>query len=1482
VKNTGSGTNEFEAVSRPFGNLQIHSTEECCFSSEYLQLKSCSLNPRLTGNAHKLSIQDSEDADGAVPEMCFATPPSIRKFVASSNDRAAPEQSFATRVLIHDLAKADGDGAVPDRVWSSFELEAYEEEWFPDWRCFSAQDSGLGLSISPRVSKCTEEFENSRFHLKCLSHVSMPLSWHPLLGDAFLGIFSKCHKMMSPVTGLERYGGTCSVKHDAYHNTSNTFGTHTASMQNRARNAFESPKGTHNVVQVKIAKQIARQVCQFARALCCALVVPTSMLFATICVLELVTAQRHDALTTAAVEHVHSVISRLALSQSFPVVTAAVLFVALSAAVCMMMPGQSNALRVPNAWGPEMEATYSFRQFSRDVLLWSIATDADPSRKTALVMLSLRGAAKELSRQIPPQIIVQGGVINGTQVDPLTYLMHSLQERFGNLGEEVRVQAVTELMTFQRKHHEPIDSLLVRFEAVRSRSAEQGGAIVSIQGISWLLLRAIGITDQQLLQLLAPYQGLFPATEQEFTQLKTSLRRMGHVLERAPGNIREGLRQPNMIGQSAFLTEESGAQSLHSTDGWYQQEAWYGSAGDNLRATPDLPRQDDLLDAFFEEDIQSDTDTSSGSEASTVDPGPDPNRTAQELFWAYRQAKSKWRKFMNKGTRSVRRHFKRFHRRKGKGKGKESRFHSAHLASKGKGHSWSHGSVNHKGKGKHAVTAMLAEMSDQELYDLFPTFRGLRTSGKGKGRRGNPKGPDGSQMRCFECNSTEHLAGSCPRRANGSSNPGPAATFFAQSASSEGPLAGIVQDAFFGNVQTDTVIFPMQEPAGTNVARYYMVSDETVHMPAGQEPAADPAVRNSTTTGQEPAADPLVRNDPWSASSSQWSLPTSQPQSYGPSMSRGMFRGFNLPGFAFHRRQTATQSEPAAPAMNMFPSSSFPSTSHPQVGQTSHPQNDDARLPDEAAMPSSSYSQPQMGPASHPQHHDARRLPAEHEAATGISAGSSMPNHQSNMTWADMSRMPNDLRELLPWPIVPWAASRPQVPAFANMPEFEFLGFQEQQQMQMPCTLRDPQRSTLDTPLRGQLEDFHFVQQFVDATRENRTNARVNRPILQTHSQLDPQHRQELHEFHSAQRQVEHSRRRRKRQGHRALAVIETEDAEYDGADDTCPLCREVYEGGDSLLRLVCKHVYHVDCWTQYMMRGQTLQCPICRGGCHIIARFKHPSPALPAEPELQQSSVPSRAETPPRSTSQTQAYNIFTPPTRLEQRRNQEQSPEGTPFFSPENQGQAFPWWPNDVSQEPEAPAAYHTISVPDRAGIIVDPGAYTNLIGEDTARKFASIAAQNGFSPRQWRMKTMYIQGVGNGQQRCEWKVSIPIACQISIDGTQAQLCYFEAPVVGESGAKLPALLGLKSMTAMNASLVMAQGKEALLLPYTADDVGDISRSRRCPLVRAPSGHLLLLVDHWNALKAQPQPAIRTEPMVLHTYHDESAEPIPEPTEQ
>ena len=168
-----------------------------------------------------------------------------------------------------------------------------------------------------------------------------------------------------------------------------------------------------------------------------------------------------------------------------------------------MFPGASgNAFRTPPVWGPEQEATYPFRQWSRDILLWSIASDMEAARKAAAVMLSLRGAARELSRQTPPQAVVSGGLINGVQVDPLTYVMHALQERFGNLGEEIRVQSFTELMSFRRKGNGPVDPLLVPFDSIRSRAAEQGGAVVGVQGVAWILLRAIGITDQQLIQLL--------------------------------------------------------------------------------------------------------------------------------------------------------------------------------------------------------------------------------------------------------------------------------------------------------------------------------------------------------------------------------------------------------------------------------------------------------------------------------------------------------------------------------------------------------------------------------------------------------------------------------------------------------------------------------------------------------------------------------------------------------------------------------------------------------------------------------------------------------------------------------------------------------------------------------------------------------------------------------------------------------------------
>ena len=101
-------------------------------------------------------------------------------------------------------------------------------------------------------------------------------------------------------------------------------------------------------------------------------------------------------------------------------------------------------------------------------------------------MSQLQGAAAELGREIPANVLIQGGLINGALTDPMTYVMHTLAENFAVLGEEQRLHVLTELMTFTRKPGELTDQLLTRFDAVRTRAAQQGQMQLSIQGLTWI------------------------------------------------------------------------------------------------------------------------------------------------------------------------------------------------------------------------------------------------------------------------------------------------------------------------------------------------------------------------------------------------------------------------------------------------------------------------------------------------------------------------------------------------------------------------------------------------------------------------------------------------------------------------------------------------------------------------------------------------------------------------------------------------------------------------------------------------------------------------------------------------------------------------------------------------------------------------------------------------------------------------------------
>ena len=105
-----------------------------------------------------------------------------------------------------------------------------------------------------------------------------------------------------------------------------------------------------------------------------------------------------------------------------------------------------------------------------------------------------------------------------------------------------------------------------------------------------------------------------------------------------------------------------------------------------------------------------------------------------------------------------------------------------------------------------AFLGELMTLSDQEVEHVFKakgksSGKGKRTTGKGKGRRGNPIGPDGQRMRCRvpNCGSEEHFERECPLRSQSGQQASGSGVFQASGGglvvqshyALEGPLTGV-------------------------------------------------------------------------------------------------------------------------------------------------------------------------------------------------------------------------------------------------------------------------------------------------------------------------------------------------------------------------------------------------------------------------------------------------------------------------------------------------------------------------------------------------------------------------------------------------------------------------------------------------------------------------------------------------------------------
>ena len=121
-----------------------------------------------------------------------------------------------------------------------------------------------------------------------------------------------------------------------------------------------------------------------------------------------------------------------------------------------------------------------------DIALWIMLTDLQPHQQCAAIVMRLGGAAREMARMLTPHEMMHGGPPyndpNGTPVDPVTFLLGALHQRFNALEEENRLTCTMELMAFARKPGENINSLLSRYETVRQRAALEGQFVMSVEG----------------------------------------------------------------------------------------------------------------------------------------------------------------------------------------------------------------------------------------------------------------------------------------------------------------------------------------------------------------------------------------------------------------------------------------------------------------------------------------------------------------------------------------------------------------------------------------------------------------------------------------------------------------------------------------------------------------------------------------------------------------------------------------------------------------------------------------------------------------------------------------------------------------------------------------------------------------------------------------------------------------------------------------
>ena len=290
----------------------------------------------------------------------------------------------------------------------------------------------------------------------------------------------------------------------------------------------------------------------------------------------------------------------------------------------------------------------------------------------------------------------------------------------------------------------------------------RAGLGVNHQGLSWILLKAVGVSVEQLDRLLQPLNGNLPQDEQQFVALLERLRRQGHLYE---GSMRHPTQQagagdPGMYHfyptfdsagetgraagqQPAFHASSGSADPAFSGSGMPDDVGMYvGGPGSAFGNACDDERCHACGMYYDDADISSATETDTGSRDDGIleyhgveidgDVRFDATARQNAIYQDYLLARRRWRRFTGKPPRRYR-----------KASYKPGRF----------------------------IPKLKNSPYSRSYATFLPpsAFAGGKGNNKGSSKgysRKNPKGKDGQILKCAKCGSDEHLWRKCPQVVN--------------------------------------------------------------------------------------------------------------------------------------------------------------------------------------------------------------------------------------------------------------------------------------------------------------------------------------------------------------------------------------------------------------------------------------------------------------------------------------------------------------------------------------------------------------------------------------------------------------------------------------------------------------------------------------------------------------------------------------------